>query len=80
MRTVTDVSATGLFVDVGSHALDLLDFLLGPLQRLSGVAVRGAQSDAADPEDAVAISFACGERLETTGGAWGTWGNYDPKL
>jgi len=34
-------SGGGLFVDVGSHALDLFDYLFGPLQQVRGVA-RGA--------------------------------------
>ena len=35
-RENASISGGGFFVDVGSHALDLLDFLLGPLQQLSG--------------------------------------------
>mmetsp|Transcript_41044 Transcript_41044/g.129415 ORF Transcript_41044/g.129415 Transcript_41044/m.129415 type:complete len:245 (+) Transcript_41044:1-735(+) len=35
-RVDANSSGGGLFVDVGSHALDLLDFLLGPLLDVSG--------------------------------------------
>ena len=61
----------GLFVDLGSHALDLLDFLLGPLQQLRGTAVRGRTASKAEPEDAVVVSFACGQ-LQTIG-RWTSW-------
>ncbi|MBC8010498.1 MAG: Gfo/Idh/MocA family oxidoreductase [Burkholderiales bacterium] len=46
----------GLFLDLGSHTLDLLDHLLGPLTR-----VQGHAASVATPlpvEDAVAMSFA----------------------
>ena len=44
-------------MDLGSHVLDLLDFLVGPLQRLQGVATRAAGKTGAAPEDVVAVSF-----------------------
>ena len=56
----------GLFVDLGSHALDLLDFLFGPLQ-LRGAAARRPGAAASEPEDSVAVAFACGEQMQTTG-------------
>ncbi|KAK3240410.1 hypothetical protein CYMTET_49743 [Cymbomonas tetramitiformis] len=40
-RTDAELSGGGLFVDVGSHALDLLDFVFGPLCNLNGTARRG---------------------------------------
>jgi len=48
-------SGGGLFLDVGSHALDLLDHLFGPLINVSGVAANLASAYAV--EDAVAMSF-----------------------
>jgi predicted dehydrogenase len=45
----------GLFLDVGSHALDLLDFLFGPLADVSGVAANVASPHSV--EDTVAMSF-----------------------
>ena len=56
----------GLFVDLGSHALDLLDFLFGPLQ-LRGAAARRPGATPAEPEDSVVVAFACGEQMQTTG-------------
>jgi predicted dehydrogenase len=45
----------GLFLDLGSHALDLLDHLFGPLTNVSGVAANLASAYAV--EDVVAMSF-----------------------
>ena len=52
-----DVAAagSGLFLDLASHTLDLLDYLLGPLQDVAGVASNVASLHAA--EDTVAMSF-----------------------
>lgn len=43
----------GLFFDLGSHALDILDFLLGPLQDVAGIA--GNRTAANDVEDNVVM-------------------------
>ena len=56
------VAGGGLFLDLGSHALDLFDFLLGPLTQVSGSADRYADGRV---EDAVVMSF------RTAGGALG---------
>ena len=48
-------SGAGLFYDLGSHLLDILDFLLGPLEDVAGVAANRASLH--DVEDAVAMSF-----------------------
>lgn len=52
-------SGGGLLLDLGSHALDLFDFLLGPLGDVKGSAARFA---AGKVEDVVTMSFrtACG--------------------
>jgi 1,5-anhydro-D-fructose reductase (1,5-anhydro-D-mannitol-forming) len=54
----------GLFLDLGCHTLDVLDFLLGPLASVHGAAANVASPHAV--EDSVAMSF------KTTGGALGT--------
>jgi predicted dehydrogenase len=54
----------GLFLDLGCHTLDVLDFLLGPLVEVSGMAANVASRHAV--EDTVAMAFA------TAGGALGT--------
>ncbi|MFC4025302.1 Gfo/Idh/MocA family protein [Oceanobacillus longus] len=35
-RVQPEISGGGLFVDVGSHTLDILDFLLGPIKEVEG--------------------------------------------
>ncbi len=53
----------GHFLDVGSHVLDLFDYLLGPLNGISGRAANLASNYAV--EDAVAVNF------EAAGGVHG---------
>jgi predicted dehydrogenase len=62
-------SGGGLFVDLGSHVVDLLDHLLGPLVDVSGYAARLSDppgSRVGRAEDTVAASF------RTQSGALGT--------
>jgi predicted dehydrogenase len=49
------LAGAGHFLDVGSHALDLLDFLLGPLEEVSGRATN--VGSAYTVEDNVALTF-----------------------
>src|ERR1017187_6823456 len=63
-RTDPALAGAGHFLDVGSHALDLLDYLLGPLGDVAGTAVNVASAYAV--EDLVALSF------RTAGGAVGS--------
>jgi predicted dehydrogenase len=49
-------SGGGLFVDLGSHALDLFDWLLGPLLDVAGHAARGGGHEGR-VEDVVAMTF-----------------------
>jgi 1,5-anhydro-D-fructose reductase (1,5-anhydro-D-mannitol-forming) len=48
-------SGAGLFLDVGSHVLDFLDFCLGPLESVSGHAANTSGKHAV--EDQVALTF-----------------------
>lgn len=48
-------AGAGLFYDMGSHLLDIFDFLMGPLKDVAGVAANRASKH--DVEDAVAMSF-----------------------
>ncbi|SDX00526.1 Predicted dehydrogenase [Marinococcus luteus] len=43
-RVIPEKSGAGLFYDVGSHTLDLFDYLLGPLSDVKGSAVNLADS------------------------------------
>jgi predicted dehydrogenase len=54
-RVDVATAGSGLFLDLASHALDLLDYLLGPLGDVAGTAGNVATAHAA--EDTVAMSF-----------------------
>lgn len=51
-----EISGGGIFVDIGCHTLDILDFLLGPIADARGMATN--QLKAYPAEDAVAMAFA----------------------
>ncbi|WIG54282.1 MAG: Oxidoreductase [Rhodanobacteraceae bacterium] len=59
------ISGGGLFVDVGCHTLDILDWLFGPIVHVNGYASNQRGSYAA--EDGVAMSFAFGNGMPGTG-------------
>jgi 1,5-anhydro-D-fructose reductase (1,5-anhydro-D-mannitol-forming) len=54
-RVRPEVSGGGIFVDVGCHTLDILDFLLGPVAEVHGTARN--QLGAYPAEDAVAMAM-----------------------
>ena len=58
-RVRAEISGGGHFIDIGSHALDLLDYLFGPLREVAGVA--GNRGGNVLVEDTVAMSFLAGE-------------------
>lgn len=66
-RIDATVAGGGHFLDMGSHALDLMDFFFGPLRDVAGAAANLASDY--PPEDTVTMSF------RTTGGIPGaaTW-------
>jgi predicted dehydrogenase len=57
-RVRAEQSGGGHFIDIGSHALDLLDFFLGPLSGVAGLA--GNHGKNCLVEDTVAMSFLAG--------------------
>jgi predicted dehydrogenase len=66
-RVFPEISGGGLFVDLGSHMLDLLDYLLGPIREVCGFASnQGKQYPA---EDSVSGSFV----FESGAHGVGTW-------
>ena len=69
-RVTPQVSGGGYFVDLGSHILDLLDWLLGPVTRATGVATNCGRRYAA--EDLVTGTFSFRSGVEGVG----VW-NYD---
>ena len=57
-RLVAESAGGGLFLDLGSHTLDILDYILGPLAFVKGAAVRrGTQVEV---EDGVTLEFSAG--------------------
>lgn len=66
-RLRPEIAGDGLFVDLASHTLDFLDFVLGPISRVSGFARN--QGGAYPAEDIVSAAFA----FESGVQASGTW-------
>jgi 1,5-anhydro-D-fructose reductase (1,5-anhydro-D-mannitol-forming) len=63
------VGGAGLFLDLASHTLDVLDFILGPLHDVGGVAANLASPY--DVEDVVAMHFRAGGGYGAVGtGVW----------
>ncbi len=55
-RLRAEIAGAGLFYDLGSHLLDALDYMFGPLENVSGVAANVASPQIA-VEDSVSMSF-----------------------
>ena len=66
-RVRPEIAGGGLFIDLGSHTLDLLDFLLGPIVSVQGHA--DSLSGAYPAEDTVTMAFAFAGGVQGTG-AW----------
>ncbi|WP_369926963.1 Gfo/Idh/MocA family protein [Xanthomonas sp. NCPPB 2632] len=60
-----ELSGGGIFVDIGCHTLDILDFLLGPIVEARGMTAH--QMNAYPAEDAVAMAFRLGSGVLGTG-------------
>jgi predicted dehydrogenase len=56
-----ETAGGGLLFDVGSHCLDIVDFLIGPIRRIAGFAENTGGAYAA--EDVTAASFLCGDQV-----------------
>ncbi|MHA6204510.1 Gfo/Idh/MocA family protein [Dyella soli] len=71
-----EISGGGVFMDIGCHTLDILDWLFGPIASASGQASN--QLAAYPVEDTVAMSFAFGNGVLGTG-LWhfGSYGHHD---
>lgn len=66
-RVQPEISGGGLFVDLGSHALDWLDHLLGPVEEVHGIATNVTGTSTA--EDHVVATF----RWASGAVGTGTW-------
>jgi predicted dehydrogenase len=70
------IAGGGLFVDLASHQLDLLDYLLGPIAATEGVAANQGGLYAA--EDVVAATFGWESGVRGTGlWSFSAWGDID---
>jgi predicted dehydrogenase len=58
-------AGAGLFFDLGSHSVDLLDFLIAPITKVTGFAVNTGGAYAA--EDVTSAAFTCGDTVAGTG-------------
>src|SRR5262245_4512159 len=59
------IAGAGLFLDLASHCLDLLDFLVGPISQASGLPIN--TGGAYPAEDVTAATFAFGDAVVGTG-------------
>jgi 1,5-anhydro-D-fructose reductase (1,5-anhydro-D-mannitol-forming) len=59
------IAGGGLFVDMGSHCMDMIDFLIGPLEEVSGVAVN--TGGAYRVEDVTVAALRAGADVPLTG-------------
>jgi predicted dehydrogenase len=66
-RVMPEISGAGHFFDLASHQLDYLDFLFGPVQKVSSVAIN--QAKLYEAEDFVSASFVFKNDIAATG----TW-------
>jgi predicted dehydrogenase len=64
-RVIPEVSGAGHFFDLASHQLDYLDFLFGPVQKVSSVAIN--QANLYKAEDFVSASFVFKDNIVGTG-------------
>ncbi|MEO6245510.1 MAG: Gfo/Idh/MocA family oxidoreductase, partial [Opitutaceae bacterium] len=64
-RITANAAGGGHFLDVGSHAIDLMDFFFGPMRDVTGAASNLVSAYA--PEDTVAMSFRTAEGIPGAG-------------
>jgi predicted dehydrogenase len=64
-RVIPEIAGAGHFFDLGSHQLDYLDFLFGPVQKISSMAVN--QAGIYSAEDYVSASFLFRENIVGSG-------------
>ncbi len=64
-RVIPEISGAGHFFDLASHQLDYLDFLLGPVLKVSSIVLN--QANNYDAEDFVSASFLFRDSIVGTG-------------
>jgi predicted dehydrogenase len=63
-RVMPEISGAGHFFDLGSHQLDYLDFLFGPVQKVSSIALN--QAKLYEAEDFVSANFVFRDNIAAT--------------
>lgn len=76
-RLDTAVSGGGIFVDVASHTLDVLDFLFGPVRDVRAFAAN--QAGAYRPEDVICASYRFASGVHGSG-AWCFAAGFDDEI
>jgi len=66
-RVMPEISGGGYLFDLGSHQLDFIDYILGPVEKVSAVTLN--QGKLYQPEDFVSASFTCSNGI----GGQGIW-------
>ena len=64
-RVVPEIAGAGKFLDLASHTLDILDFILGPIFSVKGMA--GNQANLYPAEDSVCTNFIFKSGVHGTG-------------
>ena len=64
-RVQPEIAGGGYFVDLASHTIDLLQYLLGDIRWVSGIS--GRQMGRYPAEDAVCAAFCIGKNVQATG-------------
>ena len=64
-RILPEIAGGGIFIDLASHQLDFLDFMLGPIEHVHGYAANQAGNYLA--EDIVSASFVFQSGIQGTG-------------
>ena len=59
-RVIPEISGGGVFLDLASHTLDVLDYILGPIKEASGYAANQAKLYEAEDIVTASLSFASG--------------------
>ncbi len=64
-RVIPEISGAGHFFDLGSHQLDYLDFIFGPVQKVTSLAVN--QANLYSAEDFVSVNLLFNNNIVGTG-------------
>ncbi len=73
-RVIPEISGAGHFFDLASHQLDYLDYLFGPVRKVSSIAVN--QAGHYRPEDFVSAGFVFRDNITGTG-IWSFSSSFD---